>query len=337
MPTYLETHPGAGNEEDQSRNIAAQGERATGSNKEIIARLQASLPGNTVTRGGFKRGGTVKKTGAYKLHKGEQVLSALQALKQPAQDLAQPPDAQSAQPQDAQSALDAKAQQSAAPDQSADPTPQPQAAAPSNGQEDSTLPDEGAEEAASEGGVNLHRAFGKLQEALTKLADESGVRRVLTLPFIHGGSAADHITAVSTALQSAGGMGNNLLTSFHKSGGRGFGSGDGSTQAWPATKLRETIIIKDDPNAIKAIAAARSLVNLVAKLVGDDDNSVTQARSYLSIIGKANGSGMTVADLCMALTALTNPVLQTVARKHSSAKHGGEHHAKLSAPIKANQ
>ena len=100
---------------------------------------------------------------------------------------------------------------------------------------------------------------------------------------------------------------------------------------------RETIIVKDDPNAIKAIAAARSLVNLVAKLVGDDDNSVTQARSYLSIIGKANGSGMTVADLCMALTALTNPVLQTVARKHSSAKHGGEHHAKLSAPIKANQ
>jgi len=282
-PTYLESHPEAGDEGTAARNVAAQGDEQirSGSTPDVIlARLKASLPK-------MHDGGTVPADGAYNLQAGEQVTAAPQT-------------------------------------QQADATAQP----------DDSMPDD---ESARGEGINLHRAFAKLQEALTMLADESGVKRAITVPFQHAGATHDHINEVAAALKPHGGMLANILTSFHRSGGRGFGSGDGSSQAWPAEKLRQTIIVKDDPNAIKAIAAARSLVNLVAKLVGDDDRSVTIAKSQLSIIGKQNGSGMHVADLLTALNSLVNLPLQTVARLHSTARSGGEHHAALSASPRPHQ
>ena len=179
--------------------------------------------------------------------------------------------------------------------------------------------------------IRLHRVFATLQEKLSKLADGLGVRRSVTVPFTHGGAAHEHISAVGLALQPHGGLGENILTSFHHTGGRGFGSGDGSTQAWRADKLRETIIGKDDPNAIASLASARSLINKVAALVGKDDQSVVVASSQLAMLAKYKMQGMNLADAMFALTSLTNPILQKVAQLHSSAKHGA-HHPALTAP-----
>jgi hypothetical protein len=180
--------------------------------------------------------------------------------------------------------------------------------------------------------VNLHASFAKLQEALTNLADESGVRRVVTVPFQHGQDTAGHISDVAAALQPHGGITANVLSSFHRSGERGFGSGDGSTQAWRAEDLRKTVIIKNDPNAIAALSAARSLVNKIAGLIGDEDKTIVLAKSQLALISKHNLAGMHVADAFTALNSLVVPPLQAVARKHNDTKKEGPGHPALKAP-----
>jgi hypothetical protein len=297
MPTYLERTPEAGDEGTAARNLANQGDEQA---------RRGSTPDLIVSR--LKESLPKGTTTEGSFHKGGKVKA------------------------DGNYALLAGETVNAAPQ-----TDSTQQAAPgqpdASTQDDSNLPED---DAAPEGEINLHRSFAKLQEALTTLADASGVKRAVTVPFQHGGETHAHIQEISDALKSHGGMLANVLTSFHKSGGRGFGSGDGSTQAWPAEKLRQTIIVKDDPNAIKAISAARSLVNLVAKLVGSDDKSVQVAKSQLSIIGKMNGSGMHVADLITALNSLVNLPLQTVARSFSTARHG-EHHAALRASPRPHQ
>src|SRR5258708_30720777 len=129
---------------------------------------------------------------------------------------------------------------------------QTQQAAPqqadANGQQ--TAPDPNgssmSDDNTSEAPVRIQQAFSKLNLALTKLADENGVRRSATIPYVHGAAQHEHIAAVGDALKTAGGLSGNLLTTHHVPEGRGWGSGDGSTQAWPIDKLRTTIIPKND-------------------------------------------------------------------------------------------
>lgn len=226
-------------------------------------------------------------------------------------------------------ALAAKSQASAAPADQPQDSPAPQQAAPDQPtpetDSDSNLPEESAAP------VQLHREFSRLNEALTKLADEAGVKRSATIPYIHGQETHEHIQAVGQALQSVGGLTKNILTTQHHADGRGYGSGDGHTVAFPADKLKETILPKDDENAIAAIRAARILVNKVASLLGNDEPAVKVAKSQIQLVGKNNGSGMTVLDLMVALINIVNPPIAAVARSHSGTKEGG-HGPHLRAP-----
>src|ERR1700730_7243847 len=156
--------------------------------------------------------------------------------------------------------------------------PQTQQDAPDDS--DAAMSDENA---VAEEPIQLQRAFSRLQEAITKLADESGVRRSATVNYIHGQDMHEHTAAVAQTLTQAGGLAANLMTSHHHTGGRGWGSGDGSTQAWPADKLRTTIIPQDNENAKAAIAACRSFVNKVESLIGED-KSVTIANSQIKLV-----------------------------------------------------
>jgi len=289
--------------------------------QNVIDRLKESLPEGTTTVGSFKKGGRVPKTGAYKLEKGERVLTALQGLKQPAQDSAQPPDAQTA--------LASKAAQSDSTQQPApDDTPQQSAVPAQDDTQDAgsgaTLSDEPAAQT-----VNLCKAYSKLQEALTKLADGSGVRRTVTIPYVDGEPMQSHIQAVSQAIIPAGGLTANLLTSYHHAGGKGWGSGDGSTQAWNAEKLRQTIIPKKSELAKDAVDATRSFISKLEFLLGKDESTIKTAKAQLQIVGSQDLAGMNVADAMAALINLVHQPLQKVAQRHQLAQHGGEAHAKL--------
>jgi hypothetical protein len=177
--------------------------------------------------------------------------------------------------------------------------------------------------------IKLQQALSKLQESLTKLADGLGVRRSATVNYIHGESMDSHTAAVGQALDQAGGLAANLLTSHHHAGGRGWGSGDGSTQAYPAQKLQTTIIPNNNEDAKAAISACRSFVNKVESLIGEDQ-SVTVAKSQIKLIGKHDGSGMTLQDLMMALTHIVGPPIQAVARAYSGV-HQDKHAPHLRA------
>jgi len=124
----------------------------------ITARLKSSLSDDAKTIGSFKRGGTVPKTRAYKLHAGEQVVpaqaDASQAIAAKAAQSGAP-----AQPQQAGS--------SAQPDQSG---AQPPA---DDDQDDDSMPDDSSEE----GGTNLQKAYSLLNERIVELFDGMGVRR----------------------------------------------------------------------------------------------------------------------------------------------------------------
>lgn len=178
--------------------------------------------------------------------------------------------------------------------------------------------------------VNLKRAYSRLQEALIKLADESGIKRSATIPYVEGQMGAEHINAVGQAVSQVGGLTSNLLLSAHHSHGKGFGSGDGHTVSFPAEKLRQTIVTKDNENAKAAVDAARNYVNKIHFLIGDDP-TVKAAQAQLKIIGSNNMAGMSLSDCVIALVGIVHRPTQKVAQAHNLYKHG-THVAHLTAP-----
>lgn len=179
--------------------------------------------------------------------------------------------------------------------------------------------------------VSLQNDYSKMNEALIKLFDESGVRRAFTIPYIDGQSMADHISAVGQIGAQHGGMTNNLLMSAHHSSGKGYGSGEGHTVGHPSEKLRTTTIPKNDENAKAAIAACQKYFDDIGFLIGDDDPSLVTANSQLKLLKKFNGAGMTLFDFGVMLIQIALPPTQAAAKRHSQAQHGRVH-PKLTAP-----
>lgn len=184
--------------------------------------------------------------------------------------------------------------------------------------------------------VNLKKSYSALNEAITKLYDESGVRRSFTVDYLEGQPMADHITAVGTAASQNGGLTANLVTSSHHSGGKGWGSGDGHTVGHPAEKLRQTMIPKNDERAKAAIDAAQKHINNLKFLLGDDEPTVQTAQGQLNLVKPTSGAGMSLFDLGVLLINIMHSPTQAVGRKHSEAKHGGAIHARRTAPSQAS-
>jgi hypothetical protein len=181
------------------------------------------------------------------------------------------------------------------------------------------------------GKINLKKSFAKVQESLAALADGLGVKRAFAVPFVSGESAADHIKSVGNAAATAGGLGHVLLTSGHKSGGKGYGSGDGETVGHHAQKLRETLIPKDWPEAQAAISAAQRFISQVGSLLGEKDQSVQVAQSQLDLVKKTSGAGMSAFDFFVLIQQCLFAPTQAIARAHSGTKPGG-HSPALRAP-----
>jgi hypothetical protein len=179
--------------------------------------------------------------------------------------------------------------------------------------------------------VNLKKSYSKLNSSLTKLFDESGVRRSFTVPYVEGQPMADHITAVAQAASQAGGLTGNTITTSHHEDGKGWGSGDGHTVAHPAEKLRTTIIPKDDEHAKAVIDAAQKHINNLKVLLGDKDPDVQAAQSQLNMVKPTEAAGMNLFDLASLAIGIMHKPTQAVARAHSGTKSGG-HAAHLRAP-----
>lgn len=234
----------------------------------------------------------------------------------------------------------AQPQADATQDQSQQNAPQADSAQPDSTQQDSAQsspdsPDQNAaseqDENAADGSVNLHRAFSRLQESLTKLFDEAGVKRSFKVSYLDGQSTADHVAAVGKVAMQAGGLTKNLITSAHHAGGKGWGTGDGATIGHNSESLRSTIVLKNDKNAIAAIKAAKSLVNKIGDLIGDDEPAIKIAKSQLALVGQQDAQGMTLLDVGVALQNIVHAPLQAIARAHSGTKPGG-HSVQLRAP-----
>src|ERR1700680_1093034 len=197
--------------------------------------------------------------------------------------------------------------------------PQQDAQNPPEQDADSTnLPDD--ENAVAGEGVTLQRAYSKLNSAVTALFDGLGVRRSATVAHVAGESMSDHIDAVSKVLPTIGGVTANLSTATHTK----HDPNGGATVLHPADKLRSTIVPKDNDLAKAAINACRSFVNKVESLV-DETPEVKMAKSQLALISKQDGAGMSSFDLGAALLSVPGPLIQLVARLHSTRKHGAHH------------
>jgi hypothetical protein len=236
------------------------------------------------------KGGIVKKTGPVILKKGETVTPA---------------------PEDAQQALAAKSAQSSAPQQ-ASPAAAPQQNAPEQDNNSSNVSDESS--VAGEG-VNLHRAFSKLQESVTQLLDGLGISRSATVPHISGETTESHINNLSAALHPVGGVTKNMITVGHTI------HGSGESVAHPSEKLRQVLIPAKFEPAIKAVAACRSFVSKVESLIGETPETQV-AKSQIALIGRQDGKGMTAFDLSAALLSVPSPLIKLLAKKHSLHKHG---------------
>lgn len=179
--------------------------------------------------------------------------------------------------------------------------------------------------------VNLKKSFARVQESLATLADGLGVKRSFTVPFFDGQPTSEHVASVGQAAQQNGGLTKNLLTSGHRSSGRGWGSGDGETAGHPVAKLKETIIPRDWEDAKVAIAAAQHYLNQIESLLGKTDQSVVTAQSQLNLVKPTNAAGMTVFDFIVLVQQVLFTPTQSVARAHSGTKDGG-HAPNLRAP-----
>jgi hypothetical protein len=168
-------------------------------------------------------------------------------------------------------------------------------------------------------GINLRASYNRVNEDLSKLFDERGIKRTFSVPFT-AGQMSDHIKAVGKVADDHGGLAASFVTSAHHAGGRGYGSTDGSTQGHSVDKLRATHIPKDDEMAIRVIADARTLLNQIAELLGKDEPTVVTARSQLNLAASSNGQGMTLYDFAVLIIQLLHPPVQAVARRHALVK-----------------
>jgi hypothetical protein len=185
--------------------------------------------------------------------------------------------------------------------------------------------------APASSGVNLKKSFAKVQESLAALADGLGVKRSFTVPFVDGQPTAEHVASVGQAAQQNGGLTKNLITSGHRSDGRGWGSGDGETAGHPVQKLKETLIPKEWDDATAAISAAQRYISAIGSLLGKTDQSVVTAQSQLNLVKPTNAAGMTLFDFCVLIQQVLFTPTQSVARSHSGTKAGG-HAPNLRAP-----
>jgi hypothetical protein len=182
--------------------------------------------------------------------------------------------------------------------------------------------------------VHLKNDYSKLNEALIKLFDESGVKRSFTVPYINGQEMSEHINSVGTAAKQTGGLSKNLVMSAHHSSGKGWGSDEGHTVGHASEKLRQTMIPKDDANAKAAIAAAQKMVTNLKFLLGDDDPTVQTAQGHLNLVKPTQGAGMSLFDFGSLLIAALQKPIQAASRAHSGTKPGG-HTAQPRGPIQA--
>lgn len=179
--------------------------------------------------------------------------------------------------------------------------------------------------------VNIQKSYSALNASLTRLFDESGVKRSFSVPYVDGQEMADHVSAVGQVAGNVGGLTNNLLTTSHHEGGKGWGSGDGHTVGHPAEDLRNTIIPKDDEHAKDAIAAAEKNLNNIESLLGEDDPTIKVAKGQLAMVKKTEGAGMNLLDFGIMLVQTQFAPMQSLARAHSGTKEGG-HAPQLRAP-----
>jgi hypothetical protein len=179
------------------------------------------------------------------------------------------------------------------------------------------MPDDDTSNAVA-GSVNLKRAFSKLHGSVAVLFDSLGIRRNATIPHSAGEEMHEHINAVGKVLTQVGGATRNFATATHTE----HDPNGGATILHPSDELRKTVVPKDSPEATKAIQAARSFVNKVASLIGDDDRAVQVAKSQLALIAKNDGAGMTAWDIGAALLSIPSPLIQKLTRMHAVVKHG---------------
>ena len=183
--------------------------------------------------------------------------------------------------------------------------------------------------------VQLHKAFSLVQERLTKLFDESGVKRSFTVPYVDGEPADAHVAAVGAAAQQVGGLTRNLVTTTHHSEGKGWNSGEGHTVGHPAAKLRETLISKKDENAKAALEAAHAYLMDIKKL-RPDEPSVTVSLTQLKLAEQTQAEGMNLQDFGVFIIHLLQNPTQAVSRAHTMNKHGRVHPT-LTAPQEEGQ
>ena len=179
--------------------------------------------------------------------------------------------------------------------------------------------------------INLQKTFSALNEKLAVLFDESGVRRSFTVPYIDGQDMHEHVSAVGQAAQDAGGLMNNLVTTAHHSGGKGWGTGDGQTVGHPGDALRNTIIPKEDEKAKAVISAAQKHLSGIASLIGEDDPAVKTSQGQLDLVKKTDGAGMNLLDFGVMMIQIMHGPNQAIARAHQGTKPGG-HSPKASIP-----
>lgn len=184
--------------------------------------------------------------------------------------------------------------------------------------------------------INVQKTFSGVNESLTKLFDESGVKRTFTVPYIDGQGMDEHINAVGQAANETGGLTNNLITTQHHSSGKGWGSGDGHTVGFLADHLRNTIIPADDENAKTAIEAAQRHINEIAKGLGDDAPEIKVANGQLALLKKHDAAGMNLMDFGVMIQQMLHAPNQAIARAHSGKKDGG-HAPHLRPPGKVSE
>jgi hypothetical protein len=171
--------------------------------------------------------------------------------------------------------------------------------------------------------VNLQKLYSRVNEALTKLFDESGVRRSFTVPYVEQEPMAQHVSTVGKVALRNGGLTKNLVTTMHHSGGKGWGTGDGETVGHPAHNLKTTVVPKDDENAKAVIDSAQKYLNAIGSFVGEKEPAIQTANSQLSIVKKTNGAGMNLLDFGTLIQQVLHGPTQIIARAHHNAKPEG--------------
>ena len=175
--------------------------------------------------------------------------------------------------------------------------------------------------------INLHASFSKVQQRLAQAYDGLGVKRSFTVPYVDQQETAEHVKAVGAAAAQSGGLTQNLVTSAHNEGGKGWGHGDGETVGHPTHDLQDTIIPKNNKDVLNVLDAAQTHLNNIKSLLGDDKTVVT-AQHQLDLIKERDAAGMTAFDLGVGITALLTPPMQAVARAYNGTKTTG-HSPKL--------